>query len=143
TRNIRRPQIRYTYLAGNGLSLSASLETNTYTNLTGTNTTGGAPLSEDSTDTGGITNYPSFNAGASWSQPWGHLMFRAGVAEDEVRNTTNSVTPVNRNFNLKKTGWALETDVMINNWGNDLWLCKVHYAKSADTYRSDIGEAGF
>ncbi|HXS42732.1 MAG TPA: porin [Stellaceae bacterium] len=142
TRNVRRPQIRYTYLAGNGLSLSASLETNTYTNLVGTSATGsiGAPLHEDSTDTGGITNYPSFNVGASWSQPWGHLMFRAGVAEDEVRNTTNSP---GRNFNLKKTGWALAAGVMLNTWGKDQWRGQVHYAQGADTYLTDMGDAGF
>ena len=141
TRNIRRPQIRYTYLAGNGLSLSASLETNTYTNLTGTSTAIATPLSEDSTDTGGITNYPSFNAGASWSQPWGHLMFRAGVAEDEVRTTTN--TGPKNNLNLKKTGWALAAGVMINTWGKDQWRGQVHYAKGADTYLTDMGDAGY
>ncbi|MGH7034635.1 MAG: porin, partial [Stellaceae bacterium] len=149
TRNIRRPQIRYTYLAGNGLSLTASLETNTYTNLTGTSTTMSAPLHEDSTDTGGITNYPSFNAGASWSQPWGHLMFRAGVAEDEVRNTTNTQASAgppavaNRNFNLRKTGWAVAAGVMINTWGKDQWRGQVHYAQGADTYLTDMGDAGY
>ena len=140
TRNIRRPQIRYTYLAGNGLSISGSVETNTYTNLVGTSTTISAPLHEDSTDTGGITNYPSINGGVSWSQPWGHLMFRAGIAEDEVRNTTNSP---GRNFNLRKTGWALAAGVMINTWGQDQWRGQVHYAKGADTYLTDMGDAGF
>ena len=76
--NIRRPQIRYTYLAGNGVSLSASVETTpptTYTNLVGTQPQPRpAWPPSDSTDTGGITNYPSFNAGVAWDQPWGHLM---------------------------------------------------------------------
>src|SRR6185437_3638012 len=107
TRNIRRPQVRYTYLAGGGLSLSASLETNTYTNLAGS--TSAAPIAEDSTDTGGITTYPSFNAGVAWDQPWGHLMARAGVVVDELRSTT-SATAIqgSTSLNKKKIGWAVE-----------------------------------
>src|SRR6185437_12156578 len=66
TANIRQPQVRYTYLAGNGLSLSASVEYNE----------------------GGTVNLPSFNTGVAWDQPWGHLMSRVGVARNEVRNTS-------------------------------------------------------
>jgi Porin subfamily len=140
TRNIRRPQIRYTYLAGNGLSLSAALETNTYTNLVGISTTTVVPLAEDSTDTGGITNYPSFNAGVAWSQPWGHLMGRVGVAEDEVRNTTNVA---GRNFNMKKLGWAVAGGAMINTWGRDQWRGLVTYASGADTFLTDMGDNSY
>ncbi len=139
TRNIRRPQIRYTYLAGDGLSLTASVETNTYTNLVGTSTATAAPLAEDSTDTGGITNYPSVNGGVSWSQPWGDLMFRAGIAEDEIRNTTNST---GRNFSLRKTGWSVAAGAMINTWGHDQWRGQIHYAAGADTFLTDMGDNG-
>jgi Porin subfamily len=141
TNVIRRPQVRYTYLAGNGLTLSASLETNTYSNTTGTTSTVGGPIGEDSTDTGGITNYPSFNAGIAWDQPWGHLMGRVGVAEDEIRNTTSGATLVpgdNGNNNLKKTGWAVEGGAMINTWGRDQWRGLVVYAQGASTYLSDL-----
>ncbi|HKT17867.1 MAG TPA: porin [Stellaceae bacterium] len=143
TRNIRRPQIRYTYLVGNGLSLSASLETNTYTNLTGNNTTTLGPIAEDSTDTGGITNYPSFNAGVAWDQPWGHLMARVGVAEDEIRSTTNTVlVQGSTNLNKRKTAWAIEGGVMINTFGQDQWRGLVVYSQGADTYLTDMGAMG-
>jgi len=143
TRNIRRPQIRYTYLVGNGLSLSGSLETNTYTNLTGTNTTTTGPIVEDSTDTGGITNYPSFNAGVAWDQPWGHLMARAGIAVDEIRSTTNTVSVQgSTNLNKKKVAWAVEGGVMINTFGQDQWRGLVTYAVGADTYLTDMGAMG-
>ena len=141
TRNIRRPQIRYTYLAGNGISLSASLETNTYSNLVATSTTAAPPVAEDSTDTGGITNYPSFNAGVAWSQPWGHLMARAGVAEDEMRSTTGATAiQGSTNINKRKTGWAVEAGAMINTWGQDQWRGLVVYSAGADTYLTDMGD---
>jgi Porin subfamily len=146
TRNIRRPQIRYTYLAGNGLSLSASVETNTYSNLVGASPTTVFPIAEDSTDAGGITNYPSFNTGIGWSQPWGHVMGRVGIAVDEIRNTTRGTTlvPGNNGQNkLKKVGWAVETGVMLNTWGHDQWRGSVHYAAGADTFLTDLGDNAF
>jgi len=143
TRNIRRPQIRYTYLAGGGLSLSASLETNTYTNLTGNNNTTTAPIAEDSTDTGGITNYPSFNAGVAWDQPWGHLMARGGVAVDEIRSTTGATAVQgSTSLNKKKLAWAVEGGVMINTFGKDQWRALIVYAQGADTYLTDMGAMG-
>jgi Porin subfamily len=143
TRNIRRPQIRYTYLAGNGLSLSASVETNTYTNLVGSGSA--APMAEDSTDTGGVTNYPSFNAGVAWSQPWGHLMARFGVAEDEIRNTTNPtiLVPGTHSNNLKKFGWAVVGGAMINTFGHDQWRGLVTYSHGADAFLTDMGANAF
>ncbi len=143
TRNIRRPQIRYTYLAGNGISLHASLETNTYTNLVGSSFA--VPMAEDSTDTGGITNYPSFNTGIGWSQPWGHLMAHVGIAEDEIRNSTNATTlvPGTHSNNLKKLGWAIGAGAMINTWGKDQWRGQVQYAVGADTFLTDMGDNAF
>ncbi len=142
TRNIRRPQVRYTYLAGNGLSLSASLETNTYTNLVGSSSA--VPLAEDSTDTGGVTNYPSFNTGIGWSQPWGHLMGRVGVAEDEIRATTGTTSIAGTtNLNMKKFGWAIVGGAMINTWGQDQWRGLVTYSSGADTFLTDMGANAF
>jgi Porin subfamily len=143
TRNIRRPQIRYTYLAGNGLSLSASIETNTYTNLVGISTTTVVPVAEDSTDAGGITNYPSFNAGVAWSQPWGHLMTRVGIAENEMRSTTGRSIAGNSNVNMKKLGWAIEGGAMINTWGHDQLRGLVVYAAGADTFLTDMGDNAY
>jgi Porin subfamily len=143
TRNIRRPQIRYTYLAGNGLTLSAALETNTYTNLVGLNTTTVVPVAENSTDTGGITNYPSFNAGVAWTQPWGHLMARFGLAENEMRSTTGRSIAGNSNVNMKKLGWGVEAGAMINTWGHDQWRGLVSYAAGADAFQTDMGDNAY
>jgi Porin subfamily len=144
TGNIRRPQIRYTYLAGNGLTLSASVESNTYVNTYNSLTNANVVIpayGPDNTDQGGLTNYPSFNAGIAWSQPWGHLMSRVGVAEDEIRTdgAYKSINPTN----LKKLGWAIEAGAMINTWGQDQWRGLVVYSDGAPTYLTDLGSGGF
>ena len=98
TVNIRRPQIRYTYLAGNGISLSGSLESMATgavycqaagtTTCIGTSTAAAAALaSTGSTNAdvanGGLVNLPSFNTGIAWDQPWGHVMGRVGVGRSD------------------------------------------------------------
>ena len=147
TRNVRRPQIRYTYLAGNGVTLSASLETHTYSNLVG-NLAGRpanivSPIHEDSTDVGGITNYPSFNAGIAWTQPWGHVMTRFGIAENEVRSSTGATIAGSRQVKMKKLGWAVEAGIMLNTWGHDQWRGLVNYSAGADTFLTDEGDSAY
>ncbi|MGH7036506.1 MAG: porin, partial [Stellaceae bacterium] len=117
--------------------------TNTYTNLTGTNSLTTGPIAEDSTDSSGITNYPSFNAGVAWDQPWGHLMARAGVAVDEIRSTTGTTAVQgSTSLNKKKVGWAVEAGIMVNTFGRDQWRGLVTYAVGADTYLTDMGAMG-
>jgi Porin subfamily len=142
TANIRRPQIRYTYLAGNGFSLSASVESNTYTNTYGNGTTTAIPAySVDNTDQGGITNYPSFNTGVAWNQPWGHLMSRVGVAVDQLR--TDGVYKGIGARNLKKVGWAIEAGAMINTWGQDQLRGLIVYTDGAQAFLSDLGSGAY
>jgi len=155
TVNIRRPQIRYTYLAGNGITLSGSLESmNTganYCQATGTSTCIGtgtlAPAAivstaSDNSDVaaGGLINLPSFNAGVSWDQPWGHLMGRVGVGRSEVRNATT--TPIlggtSQGNNITQWHWAIEGGAMINTWGQDQWRGLVNYSHGLSTYLSDM-----
>ena len=141
TANIRRPQIRYTYLAGNGVTLSASLEADSYVNSFGTTTKVTTAFAQDSTGINGYTNYPSFNAGIGWEQPWGHVMARVGVAEDEFH--PSALSAVGAAYNLKKTGWAAETGVMLNTWGQDQWRALAVYDDGAPTYLSDMGSGAF
>ena len=146
TAQIRRPQIRYTYLAGNGVTISASLEADTYNNIYGSGHAGG-PYTADNTDIGGIKNYPSFNTGIAWTQPWGHLMGRVGFAEDEIRSanfgTHGPLVPGTSGNNLKKFGWAVEGGAMLNTWGHDQWRGLVVYDSGANTYLSDMGPEAF
>ena len=155
TVNIRRPQIRYTYLVGNGISMSGSVESmNTgslYCQATAATTCIGngtlaagalASQGSDNTDVGagGLVNLPSFNFGAAWDQPWGHLMARAGIGRSEVRNATATAIfgGNNQANNIKQWHWAVEGGVMINTWGQDQWRGLVNYSHGLATYMSDM-----
>ena len=157
TVNIRRPQIRYTYLMGNGLTLSGSLESmntgalwcaapaSAATTCVGTATAAPASLASagsDNTDLqgGGLVNLPSFNTGVAWDQPWGHLMGRVGVGRSELRNASSSpvfggTTPANH---ITQWHWAVEGGVMVNTWGQDQWRGLVNYSHGLATYLSDM-----
>ena len=155
TVNIRRPQIRYTYLAGSGISLSGSLESmNTgavycqaagTTTCIGTSTSAAAALvstGSDNTDVaaGGLVNLPSFNFGAAWDQPWGHLMARAGVGRSEVRNATTTAIlgGTSQGNDITQWNWAVEGGAMINTWGQDQLRGLVNYSHGLSTYMSDM-----
>ena len=158
TANIRQPQVRYTYLAGNGLSLSASVEyheggtlyVSPGTVATAVMTSAGiSSFVSDNTDIGGVVNLPSFNTGVNWDQPWGHLMGRVGVSRNEVRNTqggTAILGPANSNNNgannIKKWGWAIAAGGYINTWGNDRWKFQATYSDGASNYMTDLSATG-
>ena len=154
TVNIRRPQIRYTYLMGNGISLSGSLESmNTgaqFCQATTTSTCIGtgslAPsaigsIGSDNTDVaaGGLENLPSFNTGIAWDQPWGHLMARVGVGRSELRNATSVplLGGTSMSNNITQWNWAIEGGAMINTWGQDQLRGQVMYSHGLSTYNSD------
>ena len=155
TANVRQPQVRYTYLAGNGITLSASIEyqeSGTLYISPGTVATAlmtSAAISQvtsDNTDISGIVNLPSFNTGVAWDQPWGHLMARVGVSRNEIRNTllgtqilgvsTAGSTPFSNN--IKKWGWAIEGGGYLNTWGQDQWKFIVNYSDGISNYQSDL-----
>jgi hypothetical protein len=158
TANIRQPQIRYTYLAGSGLSLSAALEYHeggTMYVSPGTVATAvmtSAAISSfvsDNTDIGGIVNLPNFNAGVNWDQPWGHLMGRVGVSRNEVRNTSGGTAilgPASSNNNgannIKKWGWAIAAGGYLNTWGQDQWKFQATYSDGASNYSTDLSATG-
>jgi len=163
TVNIRRPQIRYTYLAGNGITLSASVEAmNTgaaYCNsttpgaCTGSIGVAGASIATDGSDNldvggsgdGGVMNLPSFNTGIAWDQPWGHVMARVGVGRSELRGTNSSALFGANNFSNNVTQWhfAVEGGVMVNTWGQDQWRGLVNYSHGLSTYMSDMGNGTY
>jgi hypothetical protein len=157
TVNIRRPQIRYTYLVGNGITLSGSLEsmntgaaycaapTSAATTCVGTATAAPAAITttgSDNTDVpgGGLSDLPSFNTGVAWDQPWGHLMGRVGVGRSQVRNLTAAPILGGSNLanNITQWHWAIEGGVMVNTWGQDQWRGMINYSHGLSTYMSDM-----
>jgi hypothetical protein len=155
TVNIRRPQIRYTYLMGNGISLSGSLESmntgavwcaaSTAATCIGTATAAPGAIASagsDNTDVtaGGLVNLPTFNFGGAWDQPWGHLMGRVGVGRSELRNASgppNILGGSSPGNNITQWHWAIEGGVMVNTWGQDQWRGHVNYSHGLSTYNSD------
>jgi hypothetical protein len=158
TANIRRPQIRYTYLMGNGITLSGSVEemvtgaqycvntaSTTCIGAAGVAGASIASLTADNTDVGGssaggIQDLPSFNAGIAWDQPWGHLMSRVGVGRSQVRGTNSAPLFGATNFsnNVTQTHWAIEGGAMINTWGQDQWRGLINYSNGLSTYMTDM-----
>ena len=157
TVNIRRPQIRYTYLAGNGITLSGSVESmatgsvycapaSATQTCIGTGTATPASISSsgsDNTDVtkGGLINLPSFNTGVAWDQPWGHVMARVGVGRSELRNASgppNIFGGSSPGNNITQWHWAVEGGVMLNTWGQDQWRGLVNYSHGLATYLSDM-----
>jgi len=165
TANIRQSQIRYTYLAGNGLTLSASIEQTESGTMYVQRTTSGpvaatfasngqqltpytmypgavATMGTDNTDVGGVNNFPSFNTGFAWDQPWGHMMGRIGVADNQIRNGVQTLNIFQTNGSvgnsLSRTGFAVEAGGYINTWGNDQWKFLVSYDDGIANYNSDL-----
>jgi hypothetical protein len=156
TANIRQSQIRYTYLAGNGLTISGSVEQDeggvTFIQH-GTGPMASAAMTSyvtDNTDVGGINNLPDFNAGLSWDQPWGHLMARVGIAENEVNNSevqnifvAPNLLPVPGGFNtpgnrISKFGEAFEAGGYLNTWGHDQWKFLFNYSNGIANFNTDL-----
>jgi hypothetical protein len=156
TANVRQPQLRYTYLAGNGITLSASVEYQEsgtlYLGGPG-NTQGPAAMTSasvnsvtsDNTDIGGVVNLPSFNTGVAWDQPWGHIMSRVGVSRNEIRNTelpgvlgAPAPAAIQMGSNIKKWGWAIEGGGYLNTWGQDQWKFLINYSDGVGNYLSDL-----
>lgn len=154
TANVRVPQIRYTYLVGNGITLQASLESMVSGAIglvknTGAMTTGSVTqFASDNLDPGGIVNLPTFNFGASWDQPWGHIMGRFGFQRDEFRNSTGANSIINGALglngtsnganNLTQFAWAIETGAAINTFGQDQWKILLNYSNGAPNYLTDL-----
>ncbi len=94
---VHKPQIRYTYLAGNGVSLAVSLEQPTHESTAAAyyapGSTGAATALAATTyteDNNGlipgtsIVSIPDVGASVQWDQPWGHLRFTGMYHDSKV-----------------------------------------------------------
>lgn len=94
------PQLRYTWLAGNGITVAGSLELNSNqawiygttagepaTPYTASGTTSGAFDTLGNSSTTGYSNYPIAMLAGQLDQPWGHVRLGVAMTDDQVRNT--------------------------------------------------------
>ena len=143
TTNVRRPQFRYTWLAGNGLTIAGSAEQTTYVgNVAASSAADGAALGSlinngsSSTAAGnGYGNWPAFTQAVQWSQPWGHLKFAAGEEIDEVRNV--AATPA-ASIHTQNGGYALTLTGHLNTWGKDALRGGILYDHGAANFSSEM-----
>lgn len=141
TTNVRRPQFRYTWLAGNGLTVAGSVEQPTYVgDVAASSASTTAPealatLGDNQSNTGGYNNWPAFVQAGQWSQPWGHLKLAVGEEINEVR--TAAATPAT-SIHTQNGGYALTLTGHLNTWGKDALRGGFVYDNGAATFSSEM-----
>lgn len=140
TINGRVPQFRYTFLAGNGVTLAGGIEMPiTYYNIIGApnnsndlSTT--APLFGSTLGNpgglGGVQDVPAFVGAGQWDQPWGHIALHAALQDLQVRNAP----AVSVGNNVSKFGYALYASGHLNTWGKDRLGGGADYTSGALNY---------
>ena len=151
TFNVRRPQIRYTWLGGNGLSVAGSVEEPSYfadyvavaqangTAISDTAVGAGAgelTLNGSGSVGGGYYNWPHFVVAPEWDQPWGHIKFAVAGGIGEVREAA-AVGPSHQYGE-----WMLNLTGHLNTWGKDALRGGVWYSHGAADFNSDQWNGG-
>lgn len=138
---VRKPQIRHTWLGGNGLSVAAAFEMPTYNSALGNSfgdapDTAGATLATHATNdtaTGGYQDLPRLVVAPEWDQPWGHIRFAAVIGDNQFRSTT---------INHESAEYAFGLTGHVNTWGKDALRVGVRYNRGAADYADDMFQGG-
>ncbi len=147
---VHKPQVRYTWLAGNGLSVAASLEQPTKMVTSIQTATGGAfaAFTEDNNGIGGtggtIVSIPDVGAAVQWDQPWGHVKLTGMYHDSKVDNAganangaagtvaaqANPFTSGQNGFRHELGGYFLQLSGHLNTWGKDRLAGMVGYERA-------------
>lgn len=114
----RVPEIRYTYDAGNGISLIGAIENGT-TNFVDA-TTGSAAGTFNGTVN--ASKIPDFVLRADYTQPWGHVSLHGVFRDlyDHQGGTTGlATTPASPNTSTSEFGYGLGISGDFKTWGKD------------------------
>jgi Porin subfamily len=145
TTNVRRPQIRYTWLAGNGLSVAASAEQPTPVGLVSAESAGdGTALAAGTANTltgsnTGYNNWPAFVENVEWDQPWGHVRFAAGQEDNQFRA---AAAGFGHGTNLQNFGYAFHLSGHLNTVGKDALRAGIVFDHGAPSFSSDMTQGG-
>jgi len=131
----RQPQIRYTFDAGDGLTIAGSLE-NPETQAVTQAVAGGAPVTTTSFGSGQGQKIPDFAAAARWVQPWGHVAFRALLRDLYDHSGTNAA---GNNISQSEFGWGLGLSGTLKTWGKDVLLFQANGGDGIGRYSNDNG----
>ncbi len=135
--NVHKPQIRYTWLAGNGITIAGSLEQPTHT-VQGVYTANGASAAAIANDNNGlitsstISSIPDAGLSGQWDQPWGHVrltgMYHDAKVEQVGQATAgvftaagqlNPFTAGQNGYRTENPGYIFSLSGHLNTWGKD------------------------
>ena len=127
--NVFVPQIRYTYLLPNGLSIAASLETVETGGIIGSvpgagGFVGTAATLNNWTGPGYSLHIPALIVAPRIDQPWGHVKFAAVGMQQRLQNLNITTTPVGGGPITTPFGptSAFPPGAHVSQWGYDLAL---------------------
>lgn len=144
----RHPQIRYTWLAGSGISLAGSAELPTYNsslgNQIGLGTTTGATLTNlSANESTSYSNTPHFVGAAEWDQPWGHVRVAGMAGVNDYRGTGNtSGIFTSTALNHQTAQWGLRIGGHLNTWGKDALRGGFWYNHGGADYSAEMVQGG-
>ena len=128
TLDVRVPQVRYTWLAGNGVSVAGSFQEEMGTNAgmgagtqqifaDGTNGVALSTTAGNLTGTGVYYNWPKFVGAAEWDQPWGHVKLAAAGGVDDTDTARTGVLAAQQRHQFGVGAVTLTGH--LNTWGKD------------------------
>ncbi|MDE1902648.1 MAG: porin [Alphaproteobacteria bacterium] len=146
TANVRRPMVRYTWLAGNGLSIAGSAEMPTFPGqvaaTVGTNTAV-APTSVTYSGTGVYYNWPRFIVAPELDRPWGHVKLAVGAGMTDVRENNVTAGGTTLTPNRQVGDWAATLSGHLNTWGKDALRGGITYNYGAADLNSWISQGSW
>jgi hypothetical protein len=123
---VHKPQVRYTWLGGGGLTVAASAEEPTADAIqqfsTGGTTTSSIEDNVGASSATSIVQIPDLVLATQWDQPWGHLRF-AGAYHDSRLDNTGGILPASPNPSSGERsdvgGYFFGLTGHLNTWGKD------------------------
>ena len=135
----RQGTVRYTYVAGGGLSVAASVEQPSVEGFDNSLGAANTAINASATPAPGTANtfaqkYPDFVAKARWDQPWGHIALSGVLRNQQV--VTNGVARYD-----DSPGWGTYLSGHLNTFGKDTLRGGFMIGQALGHYLSDMGSA--
>jgi hypothetical protein len=122
---VHKPQVRYTWLGGGGLTVAASAEDPTADAIqqftTGGGTTAGTEDNVGGTTAASIVQIPDLVLATQWDQPWGHLRFAGAYHDSRLDNVGGAPATPNTATGTRSdvAGYFFGLTGHLNTWGKD------------------------
>ena len=127
----RKPQLRYTFAAGGGLSIAGSLENPETEGISNANVPGAAFTTNS---LGGIDTSPTAVVRVRLDQAWGHVALSAMAVPQSVTAPGQA--------RISKEGYGAELSGHLNTFGKDTLKAQAMIGKGLGNYMSDFTTIG-